>query len=93
MMKPTTLNATMMVVTAVALVYSSNIVQIVNALGEKTLVSQVQQLEMEFAMMTTILQLVTMMVETAVSFSFQFSTSFHLQNYIVSNNGYSILLI
>ena len=60
----------MMVVTAVALVYSSNIVHIVNALGEKTLVSQVHQLEMEFAMITTILQLVTMMVETAVSLFF-----------------------
>ena len=77
---------TMMEVTAVVLVYSSYIVQIVNALEDTTLamVSQVHQLEMEFAMMTTMLQIVIMMVLTAVSFSLQFSTSFHLQNYIVS---------
>ena len=58
----------MMVVTDVALVYSSYIVQIVNVLEDTTLVmiSQVHQLEMDFAMMTTMLQPVTMMVETAV---------------------------
>ena len=65
----------MMVVTAVALVYSSNIVQIVNALGEKTLpmVSQIHQLEMEFAMMKTMLQTVTMMEVTAVDLIFHVS--------------------
>ena len=58
----------MMAATAVALVLSSNIVQIVNALGETILamVSQVHQLEMDFAMMETMLQNATMMVETAV---------------------------
>ena len=68
MMKTTRQNAILMVVTAVALVYSSSIVQIVNALGEKTLamVSQIHQLEMEFAMMATILQPAAMIVWTAV---------------------------
>ena len=56
----------MMAVTAVALVLSSNIVQIVNVLGETTL-SMVSQLEMDFAMMITTMQNAIMMVVTAVA--------------------------
>ena len=83
MMEITIKNATMMVVTAVALVLSSNIVQIVNALGKTTLamVSQVHQLEMEFAMMTIMLQPVTMMEMTAVGFSIQYIILYVVQHH------------